>query len=179
MVQAKYSTVSAALIALVCLLLASGKVEAKTDCCDDEKLPVKQQNLGSAPSYLAENASSNQSKTVLRPLVAPNERGLKPLAVPITVIGEVVDTWCYAGQIVGSGRGEYHKPCALACAHGGVTLGIVDDKGTLYVAAKTRAYTGCKELLIPFMAKRVKATGWLATKGGSNIMKIQKVELVK
>ena len=123
--------------------------------------------------------SSNQPFTQRRPLIPISERGLKPLAKPFTVTGEVVDTWCYASQVMGAGRGEAHKPCALACGHGGVTLGIVDDQGTLFIGAKTKAFTGCKELLLPFIAKRVKATGWLATKGGSNIMKIQTVELAK
>jgi hypothetical protein len=114
-----------------------------------------------------------------RALIPANERGLRPLAKPFSVTGEVVDSWCYASQVMGGGRGEAHKPCALACGHGGVTLGIVDDQGTLYVAVKSRAYNGCNQLLLPFVAKRVKATGWLATKGGSNIMKIQTVELAK
>jgi hypothetical protein len=108
-----------------------------------------------------------------------NERGLKPLAKTFTVTGEVVDAWCYASQVMGAGRGEAHKPCGLACAHGGVTIGIVDDTGKLYIAAKSKGFTGCKDLLTPFMAKRVTIIGWLATKGGSNILKVQKVELAK
>ncbi|PWT94861.1 MAG: hypothetical protein C5B53_12255 [Candidatus Melainabacteria bacterium] len=129
---------------------------------------------------LADNGTNKQTVPSGKAFQIPAaERGLKPLAKPFTVTGEVVDTWCYASQVMGSGRGEAHKACALACGHGGVTLGIVDDQGTLFVAVKTRAFTGCKELLLPFVAKRVTATGWLATKGGSNIMKIQTVELAK
>jgi len=130
-------------------------------------------------SYLVEKEASNQQGLPARAMIPLRERGLRPMAKPFSVTGEVVDTWCYASQVMGSGRGEAHKPCALACAHGGVTMGIVDDEGTLYIAAKSKAFNGCKELLIPFMARRVKVSGWLATKGGSNIMKIQKVELAK
>jgi hypothetical protein len=111
--------------------------------------------------------------------VSNNPNHLPPLAKPIEIVGEVVDSWCYSSQTMGEGRGERHKACGLACAYGGVTLGIVDDQGTLYIAAKHKGYTGCKELLTPFMAKRVKVKGWLGTKGGCKILKIVSVEEVK
>jgi len=128
---------------------------------------------------MATSTSAQSNKTVVGPLISPAEQHLKPLTKPIDVTGEVVDTWCYASQVMGSGRGPNHLPCGLACAHGGVTLGIVDDKGVLYVAAKYKGYTGCKDLLTPYMAKRVKVHGWLAEKGGSRILKIQTVALAK
>jgi hypothetical protein len=93
------------------------------------------------------------------------------------VTGEVVDTWCFASKAVLDGRGPEHYKCADACAHGGVTLGIVDDTGTLYIAAKTKAYQGCQRLLEPFVARRVKVSGWLSQAGGCNIMKIDKIAL--
>jgi len=102
-----------------------------------------------------------------------------PLTKAVEITGEVVDSWCYTSQVMGPGRGERHKACGLACAHGGVTIGIVDDKGTLFIAAKHKGFQGCKELLTPYMAKRVKVKGWLASKGGCNVLKIQSVEEVK
>ncbi len=64
--------------------------------------------------------------------------------------GEVVDAWCYASQVMGSGRGEKHKACALACIHGGVSAGILDEKtGELFIAAKHKGYKGCTVLLLP------------------------------
>ncbi|HEY9718579.1 MAG TPA: hypothetical protein V6C69_13995 [Trichormus sp.] len=103
----------------------------------------------------------------------------QPQTTTVTIVGEVVDSWCYSSQVMGPGRGERHKACGLACAHGGVTLGIVDDEGTLYICAKHKAYTGCKELLTPFMAKRVKILGWLGQKGGCKVLKVAEVEEVK
>lgn len=108
-----------------------------------------------------------------------NQR-LIPATKPIELTGEVVDAWCYTSQVMGPGRGEKHKACALACAHGGVTLGILDEKtNELFIAAKYRGYTGCKELLLPFVAKRVKVKGWVARKGGCTLLKIKSVELLK
>lgn len=103
---------------------------------------------------------------------------LIPATRVVEFTGEVVDAWCYCSQVMGPGRGEKHKACALACAHGGVSLGILDEKtGELYIAAKHKGYTGCKDLLLPFVAKRVKVTGWAARKGGCNVLKIKTVSL--
>jgi len=126
-------------------------------------------------------SGANRLKPIepVKPLIPLSDRNIRPISKPFVVTGEVVDAWCYASQTMGSGRGDAHKPCALACIGGGVTPGIVDDKGTLYIAAKYKAYTGCRELLMPYAAKRVKVTGWLTTKGGCNVLKIQKVEPAK
>jgi hypothetical protein len=105
---------------------------------------------------------------------------LLPATKKVEMTGEVVDAWCYASQVMGPGRGEKHKACALACIHGGVSAGILDEKtGELFVAAKHKGYTGCKDLLLPFVAKRVTVKGWIARKGGCNLIKIQEVKLAK
>lgn len=151
------------------------------DCCkaSNGKIQASKSNIQKQPVLLVQGANNKQTQSQAGSLIAPQDRKLRPMVERLSITGEVVDTWCYASQVMGSGRGDVHKPCGLACGHGGVTMGIVDDQGTLYIAAKSKGYTGCKELLLPFMAKRVTATGWLATKGGSKIMKIQKVELAK
>jgi hypothetical protein len=95
---------------------------------------------------------------------------------PIDVVGEVVDTWCYASKSVGDGRGPAHKKCAEVCIQGGVSAGIVDEKGNLYVAAKTKAYTGANRMLLPFVAKKVVAHGWVSRAGGCQLLKIDSVE---
>lgn len=122
-------------------------------------------------------AHAQTNRAALTPL--DEERINNRPEVQLTQItGEVVDTWCYTSHVMGPGRGPKHKACALACAHGGVTLGIVDDKDVLYIAAKHRGYTGCKELLTPFVAKRVKVICWVAKRGGCNVIKIKSVEEV-
>ena len=114
-----------------------------------------------------------------QPCVAAKDwRAVKPVYNKFECTGEVVDSWCYASKSVGEGRGPEHARCANACAHGGVTLGIVDDQGKLYIAAKYKAYSGCQQLLEPYVAKRVHITGFLATTGGCNILKINTVEEV-
>jgi hypothetical protein len=94
----------------------------------------------------------------------------------VHIIGEVVDSWCYASQTMGPGQGPGHLACATACIAGGVTPGILED-GTkiLYVAAKGKGYEGSKDLLMPFIGKKVLVDGWVGDLGGSRILKIGKV----
>ncbi|CAN5208582.1 hypothetical protein BH11CYA1_BH11CYA1_26490 [soil metagenome] len=102
---------------------------------------------------------------------------ITPTTRDVVVIGEVVDAWCYASQTMGPGRGPGHRACALACAHGGVSIGILED-GTknLYVAAKYKGFQGCKDLLIPYMGEKVKAVGWVGDLGGCRMLKIKTVD---
>lgn len=126
--------------------------------------------LAFGPVRWAPAAPPEKSKKAPDPAIAKTD------ARPITVTGEVVDTWCYASHVMGEGRGPKHRKCALACISGGVAPGIVDDEGNLYIAAKHRGYEGCRSLLLPYVAKRVTATGWLARKGGCQVLKITSVK---
>jgi len=109
----------------------------------------------------------------------PLYAAIKPHVTKVDLTGEVVDSWCFSSGVMGPGRGPRHKACGLACAMGGVTLGIVDDNNILYIAAKHQGYSGCKELLTPFMAQRVHIKGWLAESGGCKLLKIASVEAAK
>ena len=100
----------------------------------------------------------------------------RPQIRAVKITGEVVDAWCYSSQTMGPGRGEGHKACALACSYGGVTMGILEDGSKdLYVAAKSKGYHGCNDLLIPYVAQKVTVTGWVGDLGGCRMLKIDKV----
>ncbi|MBY0356770.1 MAG: hypothetical protein K2W82_02110 [Candidatus Obscuribacterales bacterium] len=117
--------------------------------------------------------AQSKGKEAVMPPIMQNQ------AKPIEVTGEVVDAWCWSSGVMGPGQGAKHKSCALACIAGGVTAGIVDDKGNLYIAAKSKAYNGCRDQLLPFVAKRVKVKGYIASRGGCRVLKISEVKEVK
>lgn len=98
----------------------------------------------------------------------------------ITIVGEVVESQCYITGLNGPGKGLSHKECALKCAKGGIPLSILEDKtGTLYLAGQSKvAMAGANELLIPFIAEKVKVTGRLFEKGGMKMLLISKVNKV-
>ena len=96
----------------------------------------------------------------------------------ITVVGEVVESQCYITGLNGPGKGLSHKECALRCAKGGIPLSILEDKtGTLYLAGQSqKAMAGVNEILLPFVAEKVKVTGRLFEKGGMKMLLISKVD---
>ncbi len=96
----------------------------------------------------------------------------------ITIIGEVVESQCYITGLTGPGKGLSHKECALKCAKGGIPLSILEDKtGTLYLAGQTKkAQSSAYELLLPFVAEKVKVTGRAFEKGGMKMLLISKVD---
>ena len=53
-------------------------------------------------------------------------------AEPVTVSGEVIDSWCYLTEIMYP-LGSAHHQCAIWCAAGGIPTAILDDDGTVYI----------------------------------------------
>ena len=98
----------------------------------------------------------------------------------ITIVGEVVESQCYITGLNGPGRGAAHRECALSCAKGGIPLSILEEKtGKLYLAGQTKkAMAGANELLMPYVAEKVKVTGRIFEKGGMKMLLISKVSKV-
>lgn len=49
----------------------------------------------------------------------------------VTLTGEMIDTWCYVSQIMGSSdvvTGTSHHVCAVWCAAGGIPVGLLDKE---------------------------------------------------
>jgi hypothetical protein len=55
----------------------------------------------------------------------------------VTLKGELIDTWCYVSQVMGSQSaviGTSHHVCAVWCAAGGIPVGLLDrDSGEMYI----------------------------------------------
>ena len=81
----------------------------------------------------------------------------------ITVKGEPVDLWCYMSA---GAKGADHKACAVMCAKSGLPIGILDEKGNVYLAMGAKNMQNAKDLLLDKMAETVEVTGVLVNKGG-------------
>jgi len=49
----------------------------------------------------------------------------------VTLTGEMIDTWCYVSQIMGSSdavTGSAHHVCAVWCAAGGIPVGLLNKE---------------------------------------------------
>jgi hypothetical protein len=92
----------------------------------------------------------------------------------MTVTGEVVDLYCYLDA---GARGAGHKECATGCAKAGQPIGIVDEKGHLYLAlgAKDKLQP-VKDMLGENMAETVTVTGKMIKKGGIEAIFVESVK---
>jgi len=97
----------------------------------------------------------------------------QPKGPTITVKGEAVDLWCY---MEGGDRGPAKKACATACAKAGNPIGILDARGSVYVAAGLQDHQPARDLLLEKMDEQVTVSGTLVTKGGVKMLFIKSVQ---
>ncbi|MFI5384934.1 MAG: hypothetical protein ACHQ50_02330 [Fimbriimonadales bacterium] len=90
----------------------------------------------------------------------------------VTVKGEVVDLWCFLDD---GSHGPDHKACGIACVKAGNPIGIVDDKGNIYVALGKKDRLPGRDLLIDKMSETVTVEGTLVKKGGTQALYISSV----
>ena len=81
----------------------------------------------------------------------------------VTMVGEIVDTDCYLSH---GAMGEKHKQCAAACLAGGTPMGLLTEKGVLYLLTPPHdnkdAYNKAKE----WVGDKVEVTGLSMERGG-------------
>jgi hypothetical protein len=97
----------------------------------------------------------------------------EPKGDTVTLKGEVVDLWCY---LEGGDHGAEHKKCAIECAKAGNPIGLVTDKGDVYVLMGIKDHQPGKEVLIDKMADTVTITGTLVKKGGVQVVYVTAVK---
>lgn len=97
----------------------------------------------------------------------------QPKGERVTVKGEVVDMWCY---LEGGDRGPAKKQCATMCAKAGNPIGLLDEKGNLYLTAGLKDHQPAQTLLLGKMSQEVTVSGTLVKKGGVQMIYIDTVK---
>jgi hypothetical protein len=97
----------------------------------------------------------------------------EPQGEKVTVKGEVIDVWCY---LEGGDHGAEHKECAVKCAKAGNPIGILTDKGEIYVAMGMKDHQPGREVLIGKMGEIVTVEGTLVKKGGIQVIYVSTVK---
>jgi hypothetical protein len=97
----------------------------------------------------------------------------QPKGATVTVKGEVVDLWCF---LEGGDRGADHKECAIKCAKAGNPIGLVTEKGDVYVMMGIKDNQPGREVLLDKMAETVTVEGALVKKGGSQLIYVSAVK---
>lgn len=99
----------------------------------------------------------------------PEQRKILKRAKPVTITGEVVDVSCYL-QL--GKRGEAHIPCGRQCIRNGQPIGILTDKGRLYLVVpeehdpRREGEMNIRERFAELMARRVKISGMMTKQDG-------------
>jgi hypothetical protein len=103
--------------------------------------------------------------------VTPSFAG--PEGETVKVKGEIVDLWCY---LEGGDHGKEHKACAVSCAKAGNPIGLVTEKGDVYVMMGLKDHQPGKDVLIEKMAETVNVEGTLVKKGGTQVIYVSSVK---
>jgi hypothetical protein len=92
-----------------------------------------------------------------------------------TISGEIVDLSCYLGH---GAKGAAHKECAATCAANGSPMGLLTDKGVLYVLTMNHenpdAYNAAKKIA----GGMAKVTGSVGMKSATRALQVDAVEAI-
>jgi hypothetical protein len=97
----------------------------------------------------------------------------EPKGETVSLKGEVIDVWCY---LEGDDHGADHKKCAVACAKAGNPIGLLTEKGDVFVLVGIKDHDPGKDALIGKMAENVTVEGTLVKKGGSQLIYVSSVK---
>jgi hypothetical protein len=96
----------------------------------------------------------------------------EPQGETVKVKGEVIDLWCF---LEGGDHGVDHKECAVMCAKAGNPIGLLTEKGEIYVMMGMKDHQPGREILIDKMAETVTVEGTLVKKGGVQVIYVSAV----
>ncbi len=96
-----------------------------------------------------------------------------PKGDAVKVKGEIVDLWCF---LEGGDHGADHKECAVTCAKAGNPIGLLTEKGEIYVMMGMKDHQPGREVLIDKMAETVAVEGTLVKKGGVQVIYVSSVK---
>jgi hypothetical protein len=91
----------------------------------------------------------------------------------VTMTGELVDTDCYIGH---GAMGEKHKECAATCVASGTPMGLLTEKGVLYLLTPPHenkdGYNKAKEMV----GTKVEITGEPGERSGMKMIEVMAVK---
>jgi len=103
---------------------------------------------------------------------AADEKAAAAKSKSVTMTGEIVDTDCYIGH---GAMGEKHKECAATCVAGGTPMGLLTDKGMLYLLTPPHenkdGYNKAKEMV----GTKVAITGEVGERSGMKMIEVMSV----
>jgi len=99
----------------------------------------------------------------------------------VTITGEMIDTWCYVSQIMGSSEvvtGTAHHVCAVWCAAGGIPVGLLskdDQKVYMVLSFEGDDTSVANEKILNLQSRELTVTGTVFELDGLNYLNIEEV----
>ena len=92
----------------------------------------------------------------------------------VTLVGEVIDTSCYA---ISGAKGDAHRECSKNCIKKGAPAGLLEN-GTdkVYVLIPKKPLTSLPKTVVEKVAKQVSITGKVYTVGGSQFLTVESIK---
>ncbi len=97
----------------------------------------------------------------------------KAAAKPQTITGEIVDLGCYMG---GGAKGAAHTECGMRCVANGMPMGLLTDKGMLYVLTMSHGNADPFNATKGWVGQMAKVTGPVSVKSGIKAIEITAAE---
>jgi len=105
----------------------------------------------------------------------PARHAAAAAAGPKAVAGEIVDLSCYLGH---GAKGAAHKECAASCIANGGPMGLLTDKGVLYVLTMNHDNADAFNSAKKHAGDKVKVTGPSTMKNGTRALEVNGVEAI-
>jgi hypothetical protein len=88
-----------------------------------------------------------------------------------TVTGEVIDINCYMAH---DGKGKDHMQCAKQCIKKGLPVGLLTEKGDVYLAV-AEGHKKANDMLADKAAQTVTVVGEVSEKSGNKMITIHEI----
>lgn len=104
-------------------------------------------------------------------LARADEDHAKKAAAKDTVTGEVVDLACYMGH---DAKGKDHQQCAKTCIQKGLPVGLLTEKGDIYLAVGEN-HKKANDMLADKASQTITVVGDVSEKGGTKMVTIHEI----
>ena len=90
-----------------------------------------------------------------------------------TITGEIVDMGCYMAR---GAKGAEHKDCGMKCIANGMPMGLLTDKGVLYVLTMNHDNADPFNKAKEWASEKVKVTGPVSIRNGTKSLQVDTAE---
>ena len=146
----------------------------KTEAAKPAKAEAKKKAKAEpVAATVGDKKAAKWTDTTDKAAATPEQKAVLKKGRATTVTGEVVEVSCFL-QL--GKRGEKHIPCGTKCIQNGQPIGVVDDKGTLFVLfpeahdPRRDGQVDLKATFLPLLAKRVTVSGMVEDHKGTRAL---------